>query len=233
MSLASVLQVARWLCPEMPRTRSSLFTWMESHLLNLKVIQLKDRLTDEDLVHKFYETYGGLFDDFFSYRPVADATPSIVIREGRQLENFASYAYLSLPRFDAELPLLDAGVCLESSAGTRANFNHSRVMEMEAEVARWLHKEVTVLTPCLCLSASLPCLSLCLCQCTKCFATQDHDMYTMLVSISYTCASCILGSPSGSTGVAVSRWFQNQLILTTCQIRYHSHLWDHRRTGQL
>ena len=38
------------------------------------------------------------------------------------------------------------------------------------------------------------------------------------------------------TGVAVSHcitWFQTQLILTTCQIRYHSHLWDHRRTGQL
>ena len=28
-------------------------------------------------------------------------------------------------------------------------------------------------------------------------------------------------------------WFQTQLILTTCQIRYHSHLWDHRSTGQL
>ena len=24
-----------------------------------------------------------------------------------------------------------------------------------------------------------------------------------------------------------------ELILTTCQIRYHSHLWDHRSTGQL
>ena len=32
------------------------------------------------------------------------------------------------------------------------------------------------------------------------------------------------------TSVAVSHcitWFQTQLILTTCQIRYHSHLWDH------
>ena len=38
------------------------------------------------------------------------------------------------------------------------------------------------------------------------------------------------------TGVAVSHCitrFQTQLILTTCQIRYHSHLWDHRSTGQL
>ena len=38
------------------------------------------------------------------------------------------------------------------------------------------------------------------------------------------------------TGMAVSHcitWFQTQLILTTCQIRYHSHLWDHRSTGQL
>ena len=38
------------------------------------------------------------------------------------------------------------------------------------------------------------------------------------------------------TGVAVSHcitWSQTQLIFTTCQIRYHSHLWDHRSTGQL
>ena len=28
-------------------------------------------------------------------------------------------------------------------------------------------------------------------------------------------------------------YFQTQLILTTCQIRYHSHLWDHRSTGRL
>ena len=38
------------------------------------------------------------------------------------------------------------------------------------------------------------------------------------------------------TGVAVSHrisWFQTQLIPTACQIRYHSHLWDHRSTGQL
>ena len=30
--------------------------------------------------------------------------------------------------------------------------------------------------------------------------------------------------PTGKpTGVAVSHWFQTQLILTTCQIRYHRH----------
>ena len=37
-------------------------------------------------------------------------------------------------------------------------------------------------------------------------------------------------------GVAVSHcmtWFQTQLILTTCQIRYLSHLWDHCSTEQL
>ena len=37
-------------------------------------------------------------------------------------------------------------------------------------------------------------------------------------------------------GVAVSHcitWFQTQLILTACQIRYHSQWWDHRSTGQL
>ena len=28
-------------------------------------------------------------------------------------------------------------------------------------------------------------------------------------------------------------WFQTQPIPTTCQIRYHSHLWGHRSTGQL
>ena len=28
-------------------------------------------------------------------------------------------------------------------------------------------------------------------------------------------------------------WFQTQLILVTCRIRYHSHLWGHHRTGQL
>ena len=30
--------------------------------------------------------------------------------------------------------------------------------------------------------------------------------------------------------VAVSRcrtWFQTRLLLTACQTRYHSHLWDH------
>ena len=38
------------------------------------------------------------------------------------------------------------------------------------------------------------------------------------------------------TGVAIPHcitWFQTQLILTMCQTRYHSHLWDHRSTGQL
>ena len=37
-------------------------------------------------------------------------------------------------------------------------------------------------------------------------------------------------------GVAVSNciiWYQSGLIAITCQIRYHSHLWDHRSTGQL
>ena len=46
------------------------------------------------------------------------------------------------------------------------------------------------------------------------------------------CLMCT-GSP---TDVAVSHcitWFQTQLILTTCQIRYHSHFWDHCRSGQL
>jgi hypothetical protein len=35
------------------------------------------------------------------------------------------------------------------------------------------------------------------------------------------------------TLVDIETWSQTQLILTTCQIRYHSHLWDHRSTGQL
>ena len=42
--------------------------------------------------------------------------------------------------------------------------------------------------------------------------------------------------PAKPTGLAVSpciTWFQTQLILITCQMRYHSHLWDHRSTGQL
>ena len=42
--------------------------------------------------------------------------------------------------------------------------------------------------------------------------------------------------PVKPTGVAVSHcitWFQTQLIPTACQIRYHSHLWDHRSTGHL
>ena len=37
-------------------------------------------------------------------------------------------------------------------------------------------------------------------------------------------------------GVAVSHcitWFHTQLIFSACQIRYHSHLWDHCRTGLL
>ena len=28
-------------------------------------------------------------------------------------------------------------------------------------------------------------------------------------------------------------WFQTQLVRTTCQIRYPSHVWDHCSTGQL
>ena len=38
------------------------------------------------------------------------------------------------------------------------------------------------------------------------------------------------------TGVAVAQcisWSQTQQILIACQIRYHSHLWDLRRIGQL
>ena len=38
----------------------------------------------------------------------------------------------------------------------------------------------------------------------------------------------------GSLQVAVScciKWYQIQLILATCHIRYHGHLWDHRQRG--
>ena len=54
-----------------------------------------------------------------------------------------------------------------------------------------------------------------------------HDIQAWLVTIH---------NGSENTGVAVSHcitWFQTQLILPTCQIRYYRHLWDHRGTGQL
>ena len=49
----------------------------------------------------------------------------------------------------------------------------------------------------------------------------------------FSLESCLIhtGKPKG-VAVCIT-WFQTQLILATCQIRYHSHLWDHRRTGQL
>ena len=55
------------------------------------------------------------------------------------------------------------------------------------------------------------------------------------VRFSFSLQSLCLMHTGEPTGVAVSHcitWFQTQLILTTCQIRYHSHLWDHRSTGQ-
>ena len=47
-----------------------------------------------------------------------------------------------------------------------------------------------------------------------------------------------ISSLSNKRAMALSKhpcitWFQTQLILATCQTPYHSHLLDHRRTGQL
>ena len=58
------------------------------------------------------------------------------------------------------------------------------------------------------------------------------SLYTAVFSSLQSLCLVHTGKP---TGVAVSHcitWFQTQLILTTCQIHYHSrHLWGHRSTG--
>ena len=60
-------------------------------------------------------------------------------------------------------------------------------------------------------------------------------MTCVCVCVFFSLQSLCLTHTGKPTGVAVSHcitWFQTQLILTTCQIRYHSHLWDHRSTAQ-
>ena len=59
-----------------------------------------------------------------------------------------------------------------------------------------------------------------------------HGTHAVFFSLQSLCLMHT-GKP---TGLAVSHcmtWFQTQLILSRCLIRYHSHLWDHRSTGQL
>ena len=61
----------------------------------------------------------------------------------------------------------------------------------------------------------------------------DSSWPSIFTALSYS-SSCLMHTGK-ATGVAVSHcitWFQTQLILTMCQIHYHSH-WDHGSTGQL
>ena len=70
------------------------------------------------------------------------------------------------------------------------------------------------------------------CNATRWFIPAFSLHSAVLVSLQSLCLMHT-GKPMG---VAVSHWIawlQTQLIPTTCQIRYHSHLWDPRRTGQL
>ena len=60
--------------------------------------------------------------------------------------------------------------------------------------------------------------------------------FNLHTAVYFTLQSLCLMHTGKPMGVAVSHcitWFQTQLILTTRQIRYHSHLCDHRSTGQL
>ena len=46
----------------------------------------------------------------------------------------------------------------------------------------------------------------------------------------YKAAHCVAGSGAVSHCII---WYQSELILTTCQIHYHSHWWKHGRNRQL
>ena len=54
-----------------------------------------------------------------------------------------------------------------------------------------------------------------------------------LFQLTVFCASCAHWKPTGVADSHCILWYQTQLILTACQIRYQSHLWGHCRTGQL
>ena len=65
---------------------------------------------------------------------------------------------------------------------------------------------------------------------------KSHKCYSLHAAVFSSPQPLCLVHTGRPTGVAVSHCiarFQTQLIRTTCQIRYHSHLWDHRSTGQL
>ena len=64
-----------------------------------------------------------------------------------------------------------------------------------------------------------PCYTEALCNAMS-FAAYSH------------CASRTLGSLRAWQSPTASPGFRFSSSLTTCQIRYHSHLWDHRSTGQ-
>ena len=57
--------------------------------------------------------------------------------------------------------------------------------------------------------------------------------YTLLSLSAYSLLCMHAGQPMGMAVSPCISWFQTQLILTACQMCYHSHLWDHRRSGQL
>ena len=65
---------------------------------------------------------------------------------------------------------------------------------------------------------------------------QPLTAFSLHPAVFFSLQSLCLMHTGKPTGVAVPHcitWFQTQLIPTTCQIRYHSHLWDYRSTGQL
>ena len=68
------------------------------------------------------------------------------------------------------------------------------------------------------------------------FTSLIDSAFSFRIAVFFSLQSLCLMHTGKPTGVAVSHcitWFQTQLILTTCQIRYLRLLWDHRRTGQL
>ena len=86
----------------------------------------------------------------------------------------------------------------------------------------------------LCLNVVSPCLPSTdiVCNATRWFI----PAFSLHTAVLFSLQSLCLMHTGKPMGVAVSHcrtWFQPQLIPTTCQICYHSHLWDHRSTGQL
>ena len=73
--------------------------------------------------------------------------------------------------------------------------------------------------------------------CRACLSGTDStyhiNLHTAVLCSPQSLCLMHTGKPTGVAVFHCITWFQTQLISTTCQIPYHSHLRDHRSTGQL